>query len=190
MRHGFMRHGFMRHGFGQIALVLVLGYGVVGVAPVQAQSQCKRVEEASEVQCNIVRLECGSRKYDLGFFTDAVELLEVCLPSDFETADQREWAHRVVALAYYELGDEASAQLWIRSLMEDVNRNYRADSDEPTFFQNQVVAYRPKAWHQRKWVRRSIIPATLGLGLGIWGLARSSDDPTPLPLPPIFPGSN
>ena len=182
-----MRHGFLRHGFWRFALVLVLGCGVLGTAPVQAQSQCKRVEATPEVQCDLVRLTCGSRQYHLGFFTQAVELLEVCLPADFQTFDHRVEAHRVVALAYYELGDEASAQLWIRSLMEDIDRNYTAYPDEPTFFRNQVTAFRPKAWHQKKWFRRSIVPVALGVGLGVWGVTRSSDKQTPLPLPPIFP---
>ncbi len=163
----------------------MLVYGAVLTAPVRAQSQCVEVEQAQEVQCNDARLACGIQKYDLDFWRQAIDLLEPCMADGFGTSDANVQAHRIGALSHYELGDLESSQQWIQSMMK-LDRSYSADADDPQFFWDNVENWRPKAWHQKTWVRVGLA-ATAGV---VSFLLLRPERSTPLAGPPPLPSSS
>ena len=155
-------------------LLLVLCYGALTATPAQAQAQAA---------CDRTLLEQANRVYELDFFSEAIDQLLHCLPRGFPLVEQRVQAHRIVALAYYELGDEASAEQWIRSLMKEINPRFQASPDDPLFFRTRVTDF-SKRWHQRRWIRLGAV----GLAGGITGFfLMLGREQSAQPLPD-FPG--
>ncbi len=159
--------------------MLVLFYGALLPAPVRAQAAC-----------NDDTLAEANRRYELDFWHQAIDLVEPCLPKKFETNLQRVQAHRLVALAYYELGDLDASELWIKRMMR-IDGRYAVDPDDPQFFRDNVEDLRPKKWYQKRWLRLGI--PTIAAGVASYFVFRPQDEspvlplPQPLPLPPTVP---
>ena len=158
------------------SLMLLLFGSALLTAPVRAQAVC-----------DLSLLQEATRHYGLDFWSQAIELLEPCLPKAFETPDHRVQAHRIVALSYYELGDLDSSERWIQSMMK-LNRSYLADAGDPQFFRDNVERWRPKKWHQKTWVRLGLV-AVVGGTLGYFTL-RPDAALLELPFPPGAPPGN
>lgn len=138
------------------------------------------------VVCDAARLAEGNRLFDeVGVMPQVVAWLEPCLPSGFPEGQQKEGAHRLMILAYYEMGDEENREKWVLSLL-DINRRYQTPPTDPKDVQNMIIALRPKAWHQR-WLYRGLIIGVVA-GTAAYFAFRPEDSVPLKPLPPGPPG--
>ena len=133
--------------------------------------------------CDAARLTEAERLYSLGQHRNVVQLLEPCLPEEFER-DSQPSAHRLVILSYYYLENEAESEKWGNSLME-MHPSYQPPTNDVPYFRFMVEALRPIPWH-RKWKFRIPILG-VAVGTAVYFIFRP-EDPIPLkPLPPSPP---
>ena len=100
-------------------------------------------------------LDDAQRRYDNRRLSEAIFLLEDCKSQGWPSLDTRQktTALRLLAISYFATREPESARESVRLLLRE-DDDYEANPDEdPLFFQAWVDELRPKAWHQKWWVR-------------------------------------
>ena len=161
-------------------LMLVLLWGTVPMAAVLAQDlACQRDPGVAQDS-----LASAQRLFGLELYDEVVRALGPCVPA-LDRASQRE-ALRLLAISYYETGEQEVARRTVRQLVRSVDRRYPEDNeDDPLYLREWVAALRPK-WYENTWVQIGGV-AVVGGVLSFILLQPENRPPEPVAGPPLFP---
>ena len=124
---------------------------------------------------------------------DTIRVLNKCKEEGLPDLDrsQKTAALRLLAISYFASGDSILARTSVVDLLK-VDRRYRSNPNiDPVFFETWVHDLRPKAWHQKWWVRAAGGALISGVA-GCWMAGCFTSKPKDLPGPGsgFFPESN
>lgn len=170
----------------QCLMMLALVGSMAALAQVQEQ------QPQAQAQNCLVKAQTHYRNMRL---KEAIRVLDDCQDQGWQGLDnssQKTAALRLLAISYFTRGDSTLAQTSVIALLE-VDGRYRSDPNiDPVFFETWVHELRPRAWHQKWWVRAAGGALISGVA-GCWAAGCFTSKPKDLPGPGgsgFFPGSN
>lgn len=175
-----MAHRSLRH-----LLALAFLWGALPTATALAQDPpCPPEPGAAQDSLANAALASAQRLFGLELYDEVVRVLEPCVAA-LDTPSQRE-ALRLLAISYYETGNQGAAQDAVRRLVRGVDRRYPENREEdPLYLREWVAEFRPK-WYENRLVQLGGVAVVSGV-LGFI-LLQPEDTPTPpLAGPPVFP---
>lgn len=144
----------------------------------------------AQLACDDLVIDQAESMYEFGWFQQAIESLNPCLPEGFATTEQRAAAYRLTALAYIATDSPDQAEAAVAGLLE-ADPGYKADPDiDNLVFRGMVDDLKPGwyTWMWRgnewyKWVGRG----ALATGIVLVPLALRSQEVPDLPEAPADP---